>query len=210
MSGYFGALPPELLQDILDRLNYREKIPLMRCSKTLLNYVEPQVFASKAVRDLAMHWAISSDCMSLVRRLVNKFDCSPSFYGGTVTDLIDSQKGGLFEHTKTQLCRYPQSTLLAVLKRAPHAKAALSTFLDLGATLDVHECPRSKRDLFESGKDLGHEEVISVLKKQKRTLFRRIVSMPTDTDELVEDKIAFIRFFYEHGYRTCPEIAGST
>ncbi|CAK7230013.1 hypothetical protein SBRCBS47491_007443 [Sporothrix bragantina] len=209
MSGYFEMLPPELLQDILDRLDFREKVPLMRCSKTLLAYLQPQVFSAKIVRDMAMHWAISNGCMTLIRRLVEEHGASPSFYGGTVVGPVEVRSGNSrpVEHGGMRLTRYPQSTLLAVLKRAPQGKGALDTFVELGATLYPEECLRSKKDYLEA--DLDETEIHSILNKQRYTLLRRIASMPTDK-EYVMDKIAFIRFFYEQGYRTRPDIVGTT
>ncbi|CAK7231004.1 hypothetical protein SCUCBS95973_007765 [Sporothrix curviconia] len=208
MSGYFEMLPPELLQDILERLHFRDKVPLTQCNKTLLEYIDPQIFADKAPRDMAMHWAIGNGCMSLVRRLVDKHGASPSFYGGTILPGFDEVDSSPIGFGGMQQMRYPQSTLLAVLKRAPHGTDALKTFEELGATVYPQECTRSQKDVAEA--DFDREEIYSTLDGQRRTLFRRIVSMPTDTDEHVRDKTAFIRFFYEKGYWKRPDVVGTT
>ncbi|CAK7200646.1 hypothetical protein SEUCBS139899_003344 [Sporothrix eucalyptigena] len=196
MSGYFGLLPPELMQDIFDRLHFKELAPLMRCSKALYAYVEPEIFRRDLAREVVMDWAISHGQMKVVRNLVERYNASPSFYGGMA--IITASDG------TTRLWKHPQLTILAVLKRAPDIEEALATFVRLGTSLFPDLSSQATMD--QVGRMMNVQYFLSILYKQMRSLLRRIVSMPTKTEKQRRDKMALVRFFYDQGYRAKPDI----
>lgn len=196
MSGYFGMLPPELMAKILDELKPPAMVALMKCSKNLHVYVEAEIFLHKFARDVVMDWGIRNGQLNVIRRLVEKYGASPSFYGGAILNAtVQGQPVAL--PTDRFACVYPKSTLLAVLKYAPDIEEALLTFAKLGAVLEPALCTRSTKDVAESG--FPRDKLSSIWYRQMYSFARRMVAMPTKTEKQRKDKLAALQYYYDTG-----------
>ncbi|ERS96500.1 hypothetical protein HMPREF1624_07416 [Sporothrix schenckii ATCC 58251] len=209
MSGYFGLLPPELMRSVLDELNTVDVVSLMRSSKSLHSHVELELFRSKAARDDAMDWAICNAQHNIVRRLVDVYGASPSFFRGTVV-MRNMTAGSRGRGRNAATILKARSTLVAVLKRSPDIETTMRVFTELGAVLDPGLCPRSEKDISEANFDL--ENLRTAWHQQKFTFARRMVSLPTKTEKQQQDKLAVLKYYFDTGrfsFRVEPSIVHS-
>ncbi|KAL1889870.1 hypothetical protein Sste5346_008594 [Sporothrix stenoceras] len=193
MIGYFDRLPPELMLDILGRMKMQELAVLMQCSKGLQAYIEPEVYRHKFVRDIAMTWAIRSSKPGLIRRLVNKYGASPSFYGGSMAnDLIDA-----VPHIWRSLYNRPKLTLLTAMKNHYGADELLRTLIELGACLDPYACVHSQKDIREV--NYPEDNMSEILHDQASHFPQRLMRMRTRETSQQEAKLTAFRYYYDTG-----------
>ncbi|KAF2872799.1 hypothetical protein BDV95DRAFT_594102 [Massariosphaeria phaeospora] len=125
----FESLPTELGDLILDRLHPAEISRLMQCSSRWDKTLEPRLYGSLNTINRAMFWACTHNHVSLIRKLVTRYDVSPS----TVETPISNWH--LMDTNWYNRLFIPNVLTLNLVVRKRHVEA-FDTLLRLGARID--------------------------------------------------------------------------